>query len=86
MDFNLDADALEKWVRESDGFEQLQEQANEHLRQIIREVGATHAGRPFAEVDAEIRRRFAEDGITPNEENLPKIVRAIVDRELTDEA
>ena len=42
-----------------------------------RAVHATHAGRPVAEVDAELRRRFAECPIEPLEPAFSELVQAI---------
>jgi hypothetical protein len=77
MPFAFDEDALLKAVRDSDGFKQLQEEANERVRALVQEVNATHAGRPTAEVDAELRRRFEASGVTPEEPGFTKAVRAI---------
>lgn len=84
MPFAFDQDALLKLVRESDGFKQLQEDANERLRAVLREVNETHAGRPAAEVDAELRRQFDEIGVTPEEPGFTETVTAIARGELTD--
>ncbi|MFL6162708.1 MAG: hypothetical protein ACJ74U_10820 [Jatrophihabitantaceae bacterium] len=43
----------------------------------MRAVHATHAGRPAAEVNAELRRRFAEQAMEPQEPAFSAAVRAI---------
>jgi len=44
---------------------------------LVRAVHATHAGRPVTEVDAELRRRFAEQALVPQEPAFSEVVRAI---------
>lgn len=83
MPFTFDEDALQKLVRESDGFKQLQDDANERVRAVLREVNGTHAGRPAAEIDAELRRKFEEIGVTPEEPGFTERVTAIARSELT---
>jgi hypothetical protein len=46
-------------------------------KKLARAVHVTHAGRPVAEVDAELRRRFAAHAITPQEPAFSAAVRAI---------
>jgi predicted ArsR family transcriptional regulator len=83
MPYTFDEHALLKLVRESDGFKQLQEDANERVRALVREVNETHAGKPVAEVDAELRRKFEESGVTPEEPGFTETVTAIARGELT---
>ena len=47
------------------------------VEELVRAVHATHVGRPVAEVDDELRRRFAEQAITPQEPAFSEVVRAI---------
>jgi hypothetical protein len=82
MPFTFDEDALLKAVRESDGFKQPQEAASERVGALVREVEATHAGRPVAEVDAELRRKFEVAGVTPEEPGFTELVTAIARGEL----
>lgn len=83
MPFTYDEDALLKLVRKSDGFKKLQDDANERLRAVVREVNKTHAGRTTAEVDAELRRKFEEIGVTPEEPGFTETVTAIARGDLT---
>jgi hypothetical protein len=83
MPFTFDGDALLKIVRESEDLKQLQADATERVRGLVREVTATHAGKPAAEVDAELRRKFADSGMTPEEPGFTEIVAAIARGELT---
>lgn len=83
MPLRFDHDALMKMVRESEGFKQLQAEANERVRVIAREVNTTHAGRPGDEVDAELRGRFEAAGVEPTEPGFTELVQAISRGELT---
>jgi hypothetical protein len=56
--------------------------AKARAKKLVRAVRATHAGRPVAEVEAELRRRFAAQGITPQEPAFSEAVRAIAGEEL----
>ena len=56
--------------------------AEARVEELARAVHATHAGRPAAEVDAELRRRFAEHGLVPQEPAFSEVVRAIAVSEL----
>lgn len=82
MPFTFDEDAVQKLVRESDGFKQLQEEASARVGALVREVEATQAGRPAAEVDAELRRKFEAAGVTPEEPGFTEVVTAIARGEL----
>jgi hypothetical protein len=84
MPFTFDENALQKLVRESEGFRQIEEEANERLHAILRQVNRTYAGKPIAEVDAELRRQFEESGLTPEEPGFTETVTAIARRELTE--
>ena len=53
------------------------------MKKLVRAVQATHAGRPVAEVDGELRRRFAAEGITPQEPAFSELVRSIAGGELS---
>jgi predicted ArsR family transcriptional regulator len=79
--FEFDEEALQKVVKESDDFKQIQALANARAQQIVREVNTTHSGRPFAEVDRELRSRFDGEGITPEEPGFTEFVREISDGE-----
>jgi hypothetical protein len=83
MPFTFDEDAVLRLARESDSFTQLQDDANERLRAVVREVNETHAGRPAAEVDAELRRKFEEIGLTLDEPGFTETVTAIARGELS---
>jgi hypothetical protein len=83
MPLRFDQDALLKMVRESQGFKQLQDEANERVRTIAREVNATHGGRAIDEVDAELRSRFAAAGVSPAEPGFTELVQAISRGEVT---
>jgi glyceraldehyde-3-phosphate dehydrogenase/erythrose-4-phosphate dehydrogenase len=83
MPLRFDRDALMKMVHESDGFKQLQDEANERVRAIAREVNATHAGRPVDEVDAELRGRLETAGVSsPTQPGFTQLVQAISRGEL----
>jgi hypothetical protein len=56
--------------------------AKEQVEELVRAVQASYTGRPVAEVDAELRRRFAEQAITPQEPAFSEVVRAISEGEL----
>ena len=83
MPFTFDEHALQKLVRESDGFKHLQDDANKRVRAVLGEVNTTHTGRPAAEVDSELRRKFEEIGVTPEEPGFTETVIAIARGELT---
>lgn len=72
-----------KAVRESDAFDQLKEDASARVGALVREVESTHAGMPVADVDAELRRRFEESGVTPEEPGFTEVVTAIASGERT---
>ena len=50
---------------------------------MVREVNKTHADRPAAEIDAELRRKFEEIGVTPEVPGFTETVTAIARGELT---
>jgi len=52
------------------------------VEELVRAVHASHAGRPVTEVDAELRRRFAEQALAPQEPAFSEVVRAIAASEL----
>jgi len=54
-----------------------EQHAKMRVEDLVRAVHATHAGRPVAEVDAELRRRFAEQAIEPREPAFSELVQAI---------
>jgi trimethylamine:corrinoid methyltransferase-like protein len=85
FEMNMNGQELENWIRSTPGFQQLQEDANERVRRLVREVNSALAGEPVNVIDAELRRRFGEAGIIPIEENFATIVQHISDRTLTDE-
>lgn len=84
FDMYMDEQELERWIRSTTAFQKLQEDADERVRQLVREVNSTHAREPVNVIDGELRRRFAEAGITPVEENFAIIVQHISDGTLTD--
>jgi hypothetical protein len=59
-----------------------EQRAKARVEELVRAVHATHAGRPVAEVDAELRRQFAAHAITPQEPAFNEVVRAIALGEL----
>lgn len=63
-----------KMVRESGVFEQLDEEANETIRKVVREVTASHAGQPRDAVYAHLAERLAAEGIEPDETEFRKVV------------
>ncbi len=83
MPLNFDEDALMRMVHESDGFKAMQERANEHIRDVVRDVNATHSGKSCDDVDAELRAKFTEAGINPTEPGFSNLVRSIADGQLT---
>ena len=83
MPFSYDHDALLKLVRESDGLKQPAGEGSERVAALVREVDATHAGRPAAEVGAELHRKFEVNGVTPEEPGFTEVVTAIARGELT---
>lgn len=66
--------AISKFLRDGPASER---RARARAKKLMRAVYATHAGRPAAEVDAELRRRFAEEAITPQEPAFSAAVQAI---------
>ena len=60
--------------RDSPDFEQ---RAREQIESLVREVNASHAGRPADEVEAELRQRFTAHAITPLEPAFSNLVRVI---------
>jgi hypothetical protein len=51
---------------------------------LVYAVHTTHAGRPVAEVDAELRRQFVEAGFTPEEPAFSEVVQAIAQSDRPD--
>jgi len=66
--------AILKILRERPASER---RAKARLKKLVRAVYATHAGRPAPEVEAELRRRLAEQAIEPQEPAFSEIVRAL---------
>jgi hypothetical protein len=83
MPWRFDQDAFLRMVRESEGFKQLQDETNERIRAIARDVSATHAGRPVEDVDTELRRRFEAAGVSPAEPGFTELVQRIARGEVT---
>lgn len=52
--FSFDEKAFSEWIKESAGFKQMERDANERVRVIVRGVNETHAGSPRNEVDKEL--------------------------------
>ncbi len=82
MPLNFDEEALNDFIQNSDGFKQLQAEANERIRAVVRAVNTTHARRPVDEVDVELRSRFAQAGITPEEPGFSEVIQAISSGEM----
>ncbi|HJQ00359.1 MAG TPA: hypothetical protein VJ851_02055 [Jatrophihabitans sp.] len=74
MPYRFEQAAVWSVVRDGPDFEH---RAKERVEGLVRAVHATHAGRPVAEVEAELRRRFADHAITPQEPAFSEVVRAI---------
>ena len=83
---NMNEQDLESWIRSTPGFRKMQVEADERVRQLVRDVNSILAGEPFNVIDAELRRRFAAAGVSPVEENFAVVVQHISDGTLTDEA
>jgi hypothetical protein len=81
MPFNFEEAAALQLLRDDQGIDRPPEVRVEAL---VHAVNATHAGLPVAEVDAELRRRFAEHGFTPVEAAFAEVVRSISQSELPD--
>jgi hypothetical protein len=78
MPYSFEQAAVWSVLHESRDFER---RAKKRVEELVRAVHATHTGRPVAEVDAELRRRFAEHAIRPREPAFGEVVRAIADGE-----
>ena len=63
-----------KILRDDRGSEQ---RPIDRVVELVYAVHTTHAGRPTAEVEAELRRQFVEHGFTPEEPAFSEVVRAI---------
>jgi recombinational DNA repair ATPase RecF len=74
MPFRFDQALILKILRDDPDTER---RAIDRVVALVYAVHVTHAGRPMAEVDAELRRRFIEDGFTPEEPAFSEVVRAI---------
>jgi hypothetical protein len=74
MPYKFEEAAVLRILRDEQEFEQ---RAMDRLVNLVYDVHATHAGRPVAEVDAELRRQFTEHGFTPEEPAFAQVVRAI---------
>jgi hypothetical protein len=51
--------------------------ASSTLHTVLCEVNRSHAGHPWALVDAHLRQRFSESGLTPHEPGFSKFVELI---------
>jgi hypothetical protein len=78
----LDDEALSKLISESEGFRQIDAVADARDAEVILAVTATHAGRPYAEVEAELRAKFQASGVPVPDQDFDKIIRAISDAKL----
>lgn len=73
----LDDEALFKLVSESEGFRQIDAVADARDAEVILVVTSTHAGRPYADVEAELRAKFRGSGVSVPDQDFDKIIRAI---------
>jgi hypothetical protein len=81
MPFRFEQVPILKILREDSESKQ---RAIDRVVALVYDVHATHAGRPVAEVDAELRRQFVEHGFTPEEPAFSEVVQAIAQSDLPD--
>ena len=74
----LDDEAL-KLVSESEGFRQINAAASARVAEVVLAVASTDSGRPYDDVDAAARARFAAAGVPIPMHDYDKIVRTISD-------
>jgi hypothetical protein len=77
--FNSSERTVEEIVRKSPEFKRQEQEFNDRLRAIVRDVNATHAGQPVEDVRAAMSARFDEEGIDPVEPGFSEAVQAIAD-------